>query len=212
MPFAAALGGGNPAAQTVAVTNTGTGTLSGLAVGTVSYQDLEPTGWLGATIDVTTAPATVTLTATLGSLAAGTYHATVSVTATASGVTNSPQTITVTFTVSQAPTIALSPATVPFTAALGGGNPAAQTVAVTNTGTGTLSGLAVGTVSYQDLEPTGWLGATIDVTTAPATVTLTATLGSLAAGTYHATVSVTATASGVTNSPQTITVTFTVNP
>src|ERR671930_233300 len=49
-------------------------------------------------------------------------------------------------------------------------------------------------------------------TTAPATVTLTPTLGSLAAGTYTATVPVTSSATGVTNSPQSIGITLVVNP
>jgi hypothetical protein len=115
------------------------------------------------------------------------------------------------FEVTQA-TIGLSPTSVTFTATAGGSDPAVQTVDVTNTGTGALSGLAVGTPSYQGGEPTGWLAASIAASTAPTTVTLTPTLGSLAAGTYHATVDVTSSASGVTNSPQTITVTFTVNP
>ena len=82
---------------------------------------------------------------------------------------------------------------------------------MTNGGTGTLDGLGVGTITY-GAGASGWLAASVSPATAPATVTLTATLGSLAAGTYTATVPVTSTATGVTNSPQTISVTFTVAP
>ena len=207
--FTATAGGSSPAVQPVTVTNSGTGTLSGLAIGTITY-DAGASGWLAASVSPTTAPATVTLTPTLGSLAAGSYTAHVPVTSSASGVTDSPQTITVTFTVSQAPTIALSSSSVTFTATVGGSNPAAQTVTVTNSGTGTLSGLAIGTITY-DAGASGWLAAGVSPTTAPATVTLTPTLGSLAVGSYTAHVPVTSSASGVTDSPQTVTVTFTVS-
>ena len=195
----------------MAVTNTGTGTLNGLAIGTITY-GAGASGWLAASLDVTTAPATVTLTPTTGALAAGTYTATVPVTSSASGVTNSPQNISVTFTVSAATTPAIrTHPDQPYVQRRrrAEGNPAAQTVAVTNSGIGTLSGLAIGTITY-GAGATGWLAASLDVTTAPATVTLTPTTGSLAAGTYTATVPVTSTATGVTNSPQNISVTFTV--
>lgn len=210
--FAATAGGSSPAARTVAVTNGGTGTLSGLSIGTISY-GAGATGWLAASVSPTTAPATITLTATLGSRAAGSYTATVPVLSSAAGVTNSPQNISVTFTVSaaaSAPAIALNPASQTFTATAGGSSPAAKTVAVTNGGTGTLSGLAIGTISY-GAGASGWLAAGVSPTTAPATVTLTPTLGSLAAGTYTATVPVTSSAAGVTNSPQNVGVTFTVS-
>jgi hypothetical protein len=106
--------------------------------------------------------------------------------------------------------IGLAPTAVSFAGTQGGTSPAAQTIAVTNGGGGALSGLAIGTITY-GAGATGWLAAGIGGTTAPATVTLTATLGSLVAGTYTATVPVTSSASGVTNSPQTVTVTFTVS-
>jgi hypothetical protein len=210
--FTATVGGASPAAQTVAVTNVGINTLSGLAIGTIVYGSGQPTGWLAASLSGTTAPATVTLNATTGSLAAGTYTATVPVTSTAAGVTNSPQNISVTFTVSASsnPTIGLTPSSRTFTATAGGASPATQTVSVTNVGGGTLNNLAVGTITYGSGQTTGWLSASLNQTTAPATVTLTATTGSLAAGTYTATVPVTSTATGITNSPQNISVTFTV--
>ncbi len=114
---------------------------------------------------------------------------------------------TVTTPAAATATIVLNPTSVTFTATQGGSSPAAKTVAVTNGGGGTLSGLAVGTITY-GAGASGWLQAAVSPTSAPATVTLTATLGSLAAGTYTASVPVT---SGVaSNSPQTIGVTFTV--
>src|SRR5208282_4572045 len=137
-------------AQTVAVTNTGGGTLSGLSV-SVSY--ISGSGWLGTpSLNPTTAPATLTVQPNTTSLAVGTYMATVSV---SSGVaSNSPQAVSVTFIVTQAPAIGLSPTSLSFSAVVGSANPSAQTVDVTNTGGGTLSGLSA-SVSYTS--GSGWL-------------------------------------------------------
>ena len=128
--FTATQGGDNPEAQTIAVSNGGGGTLNGLAAN-VSYGAGQPTGWLKASLNRNKAPATLTLTATTGTLTAGTYNATVAVT---SGVaSNSPQNVTVTFTVAPpAPTIVLSVPTLTFTAGEGGPDPAPQTVQVTS--------------------------------------------------------------------------------
>lgn len=210
--FAALAGGANPASQGVTITNSGSGTLSGLALGTITY-GAGASGWIQiASLSGTTANPSVTLTIqpATGSLAAGTYTATVPVTSGAAS--NSPQNVTVTFTVSSAaPAIALSSTSVSFAAPVAGANPLSQAVTITNGGTGTLSGLAAGTITY-GAGATGWIqSASLSGTTANPSVTLTIqpATGSLAAGTYTATVPVT---SGVaTNSPQNVTVTFTVS-
>src|SRR6266550_4689266 len=207
--FSATQGGTNPAPQTVSVTNGGGGTLSGLAVGTIAYGAGQPTGWLGASLSGSTAPVTLTLTVTTGSLPAGSYTATMPVTST--GASNSPQTVSLTLVVGPpAPAIALTPSSVSFSATQGGTNPAPQTVSVTNGGGGTLSGLAVGTIAYGAGQPTGWLGASLSGSTAPVTLTLTVTTGSLPAGSYTATMPVTST--GASNSPQTVSLTLVVGP
>src|SRR5439155_3562155 len=85
-------------------------------------------------------------------------------------------TVSVTFVVSPpAPASDLSPTSVSFGATPGGANPAPQTVSITNGGGGTLSGLAVEPISYGTGQPTGWLSATLSGSTAPATLTLSAT-------------------------------------
>jgi fibronectin type III domain protein len=206
--FSATAGSGDPAAQTVAISNAGDGTLSGLAA-SVAYGAGQPTGWLNATLSAATAPSTLTLTPTTGSLTEGTYAASVAVTSAAAS--NSPQSVSVTFTVAAgggSPSISLS-STDPkiFGAPQGGANPAAQTVSVTNGGGGTLSGLAL-SIAYGDGQPTGWLNASLSQTTAPSTLTVTATTGSLTAGTYTASVAVTSAAAS--NSPQFLFLTFTV--
>ncbi len=199
--FSAVQNGGNPAAQAVAVTNAGGGTLTGLSV-SVSYASGQPTGWLSATLGSSNAPTSITLAAATGSLAAGSYTATVRV---ASGVAqNSPQDITVTFTVgAAAPVIRAQPTSLTFS----GTTPASQPVQLTNTGGGTLSGLSV-SVIYPGGQPSGWLSTSLSGTTAPATLTVSAAAGTLAAGTYTATVRITA--PGAANSPLDVPVSYTV--
>ena len=107
LTFNATTGGGNPTAQTVAITNGGGGTLGGLTAAVVSYGG-GPTGWLQTpTLNGTTAPATLTLQALTGSLAAGTYTALVQITAGA-GATGSPQQVVVTFNVAAPSAVTVS--------------------------------------------------------------------------------------------------------
>jgi hypothetical protein len=200
--------GAPPPAQTVTVSNGGEGTLSGLTA-TVTYTAGQPGGWLEASLSANTAPSTLTLTATTGSLPAGAYSASVAIGS--SGTSNSPQTLSVSFTVAPAPAgaplIALSSSSRSFTALQGGAAPAAQTVSITNAGEGTLSGLST-SVSYPEGQPGGWLSATLSGTTAPSTLTLAADPGSLAAGAYAATVTIASEVAG--NGPETVTASLTV--
>lgn len=199
----ATTGGVNPAAQTIAITNTGTNTLTGLSAA-ITYQAGQSTGWLNATLNTTTAPTTLTLQATVGPLGAGTYNATVSV---ASPVaSNSPQTVTVTLVVAANSVIVLSTTTVNFAAAVGGASPAAQSVTITNGGTGLLNGLTA-SVSYAAGQSSGWLTLlSLTSSQVPSTLTLGTTIAGLAVGTYNATVSVASPVAG--NSPQLIAVTL----
>jgi hypothetical protein len=125
------------------------------------------------------------------------FDATVDVTVSASFLQQVPASIT------------LTPPSVTFSGTEGGTNPSSQSVAITNGGTGTLSGLAIGAIQYGS-GAADWLTTTLSSTTAPATVTLTATIGTLAAGTY--TVIIPLISSAASNSPQKITVTLIVNP
>lgn len=206
LSFAGTVGGGSPAAKTVSITNSGTGTLTGLSVGAIAY-GAGGTGWLAVVLNSTNAPASVTVTPSVGSLATGSYTATIPIVA--AGATNSPQNVTITFTITATapPTIALSAATLTYGGTAGGSSPAPQTVNISNSGGGTLSALAVGTITY-GAGASGWLAGSLNITSAPSTLTLTATLGSLAVGSYTATVPVTA--AGASNSPQNVSVTFTV--
>lgn len=106
----------------------------------------------------------------------------------------------------QAPTMALSATAATFSAATGGAAPAAQEIAITNGGAGVLTAPAA-QVTYAD--GAGWLTeATVTGAAAPFTLRLRATPGTLASGTYRATVRLTSLSA--VNSGLTVAVTFNV--
>jgi hypothetical protein len=203
LSFSATQGGGNPSAKNVTVSNSGGGTL---ASPTTQINYSQGSGWLSVNCTGSSAPYTCSTQPTTGSLAAGTYNATVQVSCT--GATNTPQSYTVAFTVNpvSSPTISLSPTSLSFSATVGGGNPSSQNVTVSNSGGGTLATPTTAIVYHSG---TGWLSVQVQGSQAPFTLVTQPTTGSLAAGTYTATVNVSST--GATNSPQPYTVTFTVS-
>jgi hypothetical protein len=204
VPIAGQANGPLPGTQTVSITNSGGGTINGIAPGTITYS-AGASGWLAASVTSATTPSTLTLTTTSTALAVGNYSATVPVTSTTNGVT--PLNVTVTYTVSSAPVppaINLSGTSASFNATSGGSIPSSQQITITNGGGGTLSGLTA-PISYTS--GSGWLTATLGSATAPATLTLQPS-SVLGVGTYQATVAVTA--AGASNSPQNVTVTYTV--
>jgi uncharacterized protein YjdB len=205
--FGSTAGGQNPAAQTITVSNSGGGTLSGLSAGAVTYAAGQPAGWLTAAFDgSTTDPAPLTLRATTGSLAAGTYTASVPVTSSLAGVTA--KSFPVTFTIGSALVLGATPTSVSFTAPAGSGNPPAQTVNVFSVNGTAITGLGTSAIEYGNGQPSGWLAASLSTTTTPSTLTLTANVGALGSGTYTANVPITA--ATATNSPLKIPVTFVV--
>ena len=204
--FSAQTGGDDPTLQSVTVTNSGGGTLADLRIGTLAYGEGEPTGWLTASLSGSPAQAAVNLNVTIGSLPEGEYHATVPVTL--DDATNSPQNIAVTLTLTTPPAIQLSTTNVNFSATAGGSDPAPQTVTVTNGGGGELSGLQVGTITYEG-GASGWLTtASLSGATAPATLTLQPSTADLAENTYTATVPIISDVAS--NTPQNVIVTFSV--
>jgi hypothetical protein len=198
LSFSATQGGTSPAGKTLSVSNTGGGTLGWTAEDDVL--------WLSVSPGSGTNGGTVTVTPTIAGLSAGTYTA--NVTIAALGADNSPKTIPVTLTVDPPPppALAVSPASLTFSAQQAGPNPASQNVAVTNT----VSGSGALDVSVSD--DAAWLSVTPATATAPATLAVAPSITGLAAGTYTATVTVTATTPGATGSPKTVAVTLNVTP
>jgi hypothetical protein len=147
--------------------------------------------------------------------AAGAYsftglpNGTYTVTPSSGGITFTPSSQSVTVTGSALSgvnfamqVLAVSPATVPFSATLGGSNPSSTTVTVTDTGAATLSFTAVSDSS--------WLTASPTSSTTPQALQVAASIAGLAAGTH--TGHITVTSAGAQGSPAIVTVTFTVNP
>ena len=192
--FADTVGNASPPAQSVAISTDGQGTVSGLSAA-IGYTS--GSGWLAVSLSDTTAPATMTLTPSMTGLAAGTYQATVTVSA--NDAANTPITVPVTFEIAPPPPvrIVVTPAAMSFNDTAGTSSPGPQTASITAEGVGTVTGLKA-TVDYAS-GAAGWLTATLSDTTAPATLTLTARNAGLNAATYRATVNVTGTAAG--NSP-----------
>jgi hypothetical protein len=99
------------------------------------------------------------------------------------------------------PTIGVSPTSFSFTATVGGGNPANQSLSISNTGGGTLNWSASDNQTWLTVSPASG--------TAPSSVTVSVNISGLAAGTHNATITITA--AGATNTPVSVPVTLTVN-
>ena len=189
LSFTAQQGGGNPAAQTVTISNTGGGTLSWSASDSTTWLSLGPASGTGN--------GTVTASVATGILATGSYSGTITLSATGTASV----TVPVAFTITAAPVppaIGVSPTSLSFTAQQGGGNPASQTLNISNTGGGTLS--------WSASDSTTWLSLGLASGTGNGTVTASAATGTLAAGSYSGTITLSATGTASV----TVLVTFTV--
>jgi hypothetical protein len=181
------LGDVAPPAQDVILSNAGVGTLG--TIGVSSDQ-----AWLGATLsgDV------VTVQVSHAGLAAGSYTGQVSV---SSSAINSPLAIPIELVVGR-PAIALSPAGAAFST-VAGTNPARQTFAVSNSGTGTLARPSVSSSA-------GWLSGAVSGASAPYTVTVAVDVTGLPPGTYAA--QLTVASALASNSPRSFLVSLVVDP
>lgn len=187
LSFSAQQGGGNPAAQTLNISNTGGGTLSWSASDNAS--------WLTTAPGSGTGNGAITLTAATGGMSAGTHSGVITVSAAGA----SPKTVPITITVSAPPaqpTISMTPTSLAFTGTAGGTNPATKTVTVTNSGTGTLA--------WSVTDNANWLTAMQSGNSIVASVNL----AGLTSGNYNGFITVSA--SGAANAPQTIPVSLVV--
>src|SRR6202162_1172368 len=127
--FQTVAGGGTPTSESITVLNAGSGTLS--------FSVSTSTAWLSASPSsgsvTSTSSASVTISINPTGLAAGDYYGQVQIAA--SGVVNSPQTVSVVLKVAAAGTdlgASVYPTGLIFVAQANGANPAAQTVSLTN--------------------------------------------------------------------------------
>jgi hypothetical protein len=191
LSFAFTTGGSTPLSQTIAVNTSGSALTYSVSASTTTGGS-----WLTATGSGTT-PGNVSVSVNPGSLAAGTYNGTVSITS--SGASNSPKTVSVTLTVTAAPTLNTSPASLSFSYQVGGTTPVAQNVSLSSSGTA---------LSYTTATSATWLLVTPASGTTPGSLSVSVNPIGLAAGTY--TGNITVTSVGASNNPKTIPVTLTV--
>lgn len=175
LQFAYNAGGDVPAAQTIQISNGGTGSLAWTA--TVSVP------WLSLSAASGTAPSSLAVTVVPAGLTAGTYNGTVQIASAAAsnGSVSIPVTLTVT---APASSLLLAPQAVTFQYTAGGDLPAAQNVAITNGGTGVIAWTATSGAFWAAASPAS--GST------PGTAAIAVDPANLAAGTYTTTVTVAA--------------------
>lgn len=194
--------GYNASPQSLQISNSGAGTLSYSISDDVPWLSVSPTSGASTAGGVNTH----SVTYSTSGLAAGIHEATITITA--SGASNSPQTVPVSLTVMPGapvlPAISYSPGVLSGSCTAGA-NAASQTFAVWNSGGGTLSYTVTEYVSWLSVSPTSGTSVGEDNTH----VVSYSTSG-LAVGTYQATITITG--SGASNSPQTIPVHLTVTP
>jgi len=190
--FTGITGAGNPPAQNISVSNSGTGVLNWLASSNQSWLQVSPSSGTNS--------GTIQASVNTANMTSGTYNATITVSA--SGANNSPQPVGVTLVLSS-PTLGVTPSSVTFNGFQGQGNPSPVALTISNLGTGTLNWSA--SVSAN----TPWLTLSSYSGTAPSSTNVQASISGLGAGTY--TGSITITAPGALSSPQTIPVTLTVS-
>ncbi len=200
MTFSATVGGSNPANQTLQISNSGGGTLN-WSVSTSSNPfglSLSPAS--GSSTGETD---NVTVSVNIAGLAAGSYPGTITISA--PGATNTPQTTAVTLNVTAptTPIISRSPASMNFFATVGGANPANQTLAISNSGGGSLNWSVSDNQPWLSLSPTS--GSSTGETD---NVTVSVSIAGLAVGNYTGTITISA--PGATNTPQTTAVNLSV--
>lgn len=191
LQFAWTPGAADPAAQTIQITNGGSGTLAWTATAS------DP--WIALSAASGTAPSTLSVSIVTTGLTAGTYTGSVQIAA--AGASNTPASIGVTLTVTDAPSsLVVSPPSLSFAYTNGGAAAASQGIAISNGGGGTLAWTA-STSAY-------WLVVSPASGNAPSAPAISIDPMNLAPGTYKAAIQIAA--AGVAGSPAQVAVTLVV--
>jgi uncharacterized protein (TIGR03437 family) len=187
------LSGTTPSSQTTSITASG-----GVAI---PFTAAVATGgsWLSVTPGSGTTPASLTVSVNPAGLTAGVYSGSISLT---SPQAAGPQSIPVTFTVTAAPTLSTSVASLTYEFQIGGSNPAPQSFTVSSSGAALSFTAAASSTG-------NWLSVVSSGGSTPATVTASVNASALTAGTYNG--SITITSAGASNNPVVIPVTLTVS-
>jgi hypothetical protein len=193
LSFTATQNSGNPATQTLSISNTGDGTLSWTASDNAPWLTLSPASGTG--------DGAVTLTVTTGTLTAGGHNATVTLNATGATSVTVPVTFTIA-TVPVPPAIGVSPTSLSFTATKGGADPETQTLSISNTGGGTLNWTAIDNAPWLTLLTL--LGQASG--TGNGVMTVSVATGTMAVGTYTGSITLSATGASTVTVPVTFTI------
>ncbi|MCP2606362.1 choice-of-anchor D domain-containing protein, partial [Candidatus Aminicenantes bacterium AC-708-I09] len=201
MTFEATEGGSNPSSQTLQVKNSGGGTLSYSISDNATWLSVSPTS--GTSTGNTN---NHTVSVNISGLSAGTYNATITITA--SGATNSPQTVQVNLTVYPPPTpgiLSVTPADGLSSSGLEGGpfSPSSKTYTLQNTGGTSINWTASKTQNWVSLSSTG--GSLSPGASTTVTVSINSNANNLPAGDYSDTVTFTNTTNGSGNTTREVT-------
>jgi uncharacterized protein (TIGR03437 family) len=189
--------GQDPPAQSLAIVNSGVGAFNWTATAATSGGG----NWLSVSPASGSGNGTLQVSVSAASLAAGSYTGTIVIVA--DGAVNSPATVQVALNVSASPRLALGATTMTFQTAVGQ-SPAAQNVAISNSGGGSLIWTAAAATNGGG----NWLSVSPASGFGNATLQVSVSAASLAAGSYSGTITIAAT--GAANSPATVQVTLTV--
>jgi uncharacterized protein (TIGR03437 family) len=171
LQFAYTVGGADPAAQSIQITNGGSGALAWSATANQT--------WIALSAASGTAPSTINISVSPSGMAAGMYTGAIAISA--SGASNSPVNIPVTLVVTAAQaTLAVSPKSLSFQYTVGGAAPAAQEISIT------------GTANWTAASDSFWAAISAASGNTPATQLISVNPANLAAGTYTGTATITA--------------------
>jgi len=197
LSFSAVQGGVAPTPQTVNYSKSGKREKSWTASANQAWVSMTP---LSGTIATETDPITISVNTT--GLTAGTHTATVTIQlqgTRAQEYTTLPITVVISGGSTGTPLINVTPTSLSFSGVVGEPNPAGQTIAIANSGGGTLSWTAS--------DDAGWLSLTPVAGTNGGTVSAAITVGGLAAGTYTGSITISETGGGTKNVPVTLVLT-----
>jgi hypothetical protein len=182
LPFSYVQGGALPSSQTLSVS-----TGSRHRTFTVSKSSA---AWLSIGPTSGTTPASVTVSVKPGTLAAGTYSATITVTAGGSSV-RVPVTLNISAATQQA-SLRVSPSSLSFSYQQGGTAPASQTLSVS-------SSVSTTAIAYTDTPVGGsWFSVNRTSGTTPSSIGVSVNPGSLAAGSYSASIGISSSNGSIT--------------
>ncbi|MBS1833782.1 MAG: hypothetical protein JST65_13775, partial [Acidobacteria bacterium] len=193
LSFTQPSGGGVPATQALTLTSVG-----GTGAYTLTTSTISGGSWLSVNPQSGSTPGTVTVSVNGAGLAPGIYSGSIGIAA--SGVSNGPVQIPVTFTVT-APSLTATPASVTLATTPGSTTVMTQEVTIT-------AGASGYTAVASTINGGNWLTVNPPTGTTGGKITISANPTGLIAGTYTGTVVITS--AGVLNSPLTIPVTFNV--